>query len=622
MNMYIKINPDKTPVEGYKAFYNSYEHLDGAGLVLDEDVVVVDFDNDVKLAEKIIETTKTKAVKTSKGYHLYFTVPPKLNIKNYIKKTTVCGAKVDYKTGNGGKKQYAIVKLNGVEREIINKDCEKYPVLPLYLYPIKTTEDVLHLSEGNRNATIFKHFSNIRDLNLTNDIDGLLSSCIDFLIDYMDEPLPYEEFESIKNSVTKNESTFTVDEFYKMNSRGVKSLDIDKVVDVVSSKLDCTIYRNILYFRTKDNYYSSNKSLLFNHIKNTTNLKLRSKDDDEIYKTLYKIDKRIDLEIFNMPINLRNKVSISKGEVVRTTNEFTLYFLDVEYKPDCYDEHVDKFIKWFCNYDTELEKLLEEILGHMILTGNKPQYAFFFVANEGKNGKSTFLKMIHNFMGLMASGVSLEQLNTSVDVALLDGVLVNCGDDINNGVIKNSRNFKNLASGDIVVGKKLYRDIYTFKSTATLIFTANEIPKFLDTSGGFERRLVIIPCENTVSEADFDPELEAKLSTERAKSYILNLALIGAQRILQNKKMTIPAKALEMTQEYKIDNNTVVAFMQDQEFMEMNTNSLYMNYKLYCNEENRYPVSKTKFSRELKKLGYEVVVKFVNGKAVRYYAKH
>lgn len=621
MDRYIEIRPDKTPVGNYNSFYTDYKNLNGAGLILDEDVVVVDFDNNPHIAELFIKSYPTRAVKTNRGYHLYYKVPSRVTIKNTNNTTTICGAKVDYKTGFGGKKQYAIVKINGVERETINGDIRDYPYLPEALYPTKTKEDILSLNEGNRNATIFKHFSIIRDMNIVDDIDKLLQGCGLFLSEFMQCPLEEKEFESIINSVLKHEVNFTIDSFYSMDKKGNRTLNIDNIVDFISTKLDCTIYRNILYFRTTDNYYSSNKSLLFNHIKNITNLKLRNKDDEEIYKTLYKIDKRIDNELLNMPINIRNNKSIQNGVMVNTTNAFTLYYIDVDYKPLQYDKYVDNFIKWFCKYDRELEILLEEILGHMILTGNKPQYAFFFIANEGKNGKSTFLKMINSFMGTMASGSSLEELNTPTDVALLDGVLVNCGDDINHGIIKNSRNFKNLASGDMVVGKKLYRDLYNFRPTATLLFSANDMPKFLDTSGGLERRLIMFPCENRVNDNDYDPDLELKLSTDSAKSYILNLALKGADRIIRNKKMSIPSKSLELTQEYKIDNNTVVSFMVDRDFDEQDTNTLFMEYKLFCSEENRYPVSKAKFSREIKKLGYEIVVKRTNNYLLRYYKK-
>ena len=49
---------------------------------------------------------------------------------------------------------------------------------------------------------------------------------------------------------------------------------------------------------------------------------------------------------------------------------------------------------------------------------------------------------------------------------------------------------------------------------------------FRDKTGGIERRLAIIPCDNVVKHADFG--MDEKLSTDNAKSYILNLRFFKA----------------------------------------------------------------------------------------------
>lgn len=629
MNRYIELNSDKTPKTDYNVFYDSFENLENAGLILPEDVVVVDFDSDGELALKILNYYPTRAIKTKRGYHLYFKVPSNISIHNSIKTTTVCGCVVDYKTGCNGKKQYAIVKLNNEPRAVINPEIVDYPVLPLMLHPTKSKIHLLHLEEGNRNSEIFKHFLNVLSLDVVKNntqykSDELLDAIIEILLMFSDEPLDIKELNTIKNSVLQRNDTITpATNFFTEGKNGDLKINLFNVIDFIEEKLNITMYKGVLYFRTNENYYSSDKNLLFNLIRKYTNIRLTSTQDDEIYKQLKKTNNRIDKYIENMPININNNLSIVDGKIVPTEDIFTRFYIDVTYNPLAYDENVDNFLKWACNEEQELIDFLEEILGHIILTSPKPQYAFFFIANEGKNGKSTFFKMLIELFGDMASSTSLEQLESIQDVATLDGKLVNCGDDINNGIIKNSRNFKNLTSGDVVIAKQLYRDIYRFRNVATLLFSANDMPRFLDTSGGMERRLVMFPFKRVVEEDKIDLLLNNKLSTDTAKSYILNLALKGAKRIIERgNKMIIPEQCKNLSVDYVLENNTVLAFLEDfslESGEEIITDAFFSRYKFFCENENRYPVSKTKFSRELKKVGYEVVQKFVGGKSTKYY---
>lgn len=92
--------------------------------------------------------------------------------------------------------------------------------------------------------------------------------------------------------------------------------------------------------------------------------------------------------------------------------------------------------------------------------------------------------------------------------------------------------------------RPIYSTPYRMKNKATLIFTANEMPLFKDKSGGIERRLVLIPCDNVVQKIDF--RIDDKLSTANAKSYLLNLALDGMYRIQSNGGKISKVKLLSL----------------------------------------------------------------------------
>ena len=64
---------------------------------------------------------------------------------------------------------------------------------------------------------------------------------------------------------------------------------------------------------------------------------------------------------------------------------------------------------------------------------------------------------------------------------------------------------------------------------ATLWFSTNDMPTFADKSDGLNRRIVILPFDAKFSpyDPDFDPDIIDKVTTDSAKSYLLNLALRG-----------------------------------------------------------------------------------------------
>lgn len=147
---FIELNNDKSPkTKGKldKITYNSFDNLENAGVLLNDTVVLVDFDNDNKNECRIIDyidtTYPTLKVITTKGVHFYYYLPKNLTLKkkSMIDTITVGGFQVDYKTSA---KQYAVIKLNGKARETNRPlSFENLPELPPLLYPLTKREDNL-----------------------------------------------------------------------------------------------------------------------------------------------------------------------------------------------------------------------------------------------------------------------------------------------------------------------------------------------------------------------------------------------------------------------------------------------------------------------------------------------
>lgn len=604
MLKFLELKDDKQPATSFDTTYTSLDKLDNAGLLLNNKVVVVDFDNDNKNESEIIEYFKqrypTLMIKTTRGYHFYYSKPSDVVIKNGADKITVGGFQIDYKTGT---KSYAIVKLKGKMREANRElSLKDLPALPLEMYPLPKAKNISGLAEGDgRNSALFYHFRLIREQKKDLDINTLSTFINDVVLC---DKLSSKELSTILNSVSELE----------INSNGQYNGDPKDMIsfaEFIVKELDIKIYNYNLYFKDGLNY--SRDKIKLNKAINKY-LKLRRSQMTELEAQLYIYAELIDAkQKFN--VKLRNGV-IVEDNIVEYDCGFTPFYLDVMYKPEAYDQNVDDFLNFICCNRKDMRVVIEEILGHILLVDRFP-HKIFFLTGSGANGKSTFVEMITKFTGELSSHIDIANFDDGTSLVSLVGKLVNVADDVDAIYLEKSKNLKTMASGNTVGARAIYSQPITLKNTATLIFTANEPPVFKDKSDGIGRRLVILPFENKVKERIYN--LDELLSTDNAKSYILNLALAGVKRIYDNKlEMSESKTIVEATKQYYLDNDSVLAYLN--EYPAINNNpitTVYEAYEEFCEDSNLKAVSRVKFSRRLTSLGYNLKSTTMLGKRVR-----
>lgn len=604
MLKFLELKDEKQPVTSFDTTYTSLDKLDNAGLLLNNKVVVVDFDNDNVKEDGIIEYVKahypTLTVKTTRGIHFYYSKPSDVVIKNGADKITVGGFQVDYKTGT---KSYAIVKHKGKMREANRElNLKDLPPLPIMMYPLPKAKNITGLTEGDgRNNALFYHLRLIREQKRDLDINTVATFINDVILG---EKLDNKELTSLITSVSELE--VNVNGQYNGDPKDMISFG-----EFIAKELDVKIYNGSLYFKDGLNY--SRDRIKLNKAINK-HLKLRRSQMTELEAQLYIYADLVDNKQ-NFNVKLRNGV-IVEDNVVEYDCGFTPFFLDVSYDPNAYDKNVDDFINFICCSRNDMRTVIEEILGHILLV-NKFPHKIFFLTGSGANGKSTFVEMITKFTGELSSHVDIANFDDGTSLASLIGKIVNVADDVDAIYLEKSKNLKTMASGNTVGARAIYSQPITLKNTATLIFTANEPPVFKDKSDGIGRRLLIIPFENKVKERIYN--LDELLSTDNAKSYILNLALAGVKRIYDNKLEMSTSETIEQaTTQYYLDNDSVLAYLNDYPAIDNNpVSTIYEAYTEYCEDSNLKAVSLNKFSRRLKSLGYDIKVTKMLNKTVR-----
>ena len=590
MNKYIELNDDKTPKTNFDTIVIDITKIDNAGILLNSNVVLVDFDGDNENEKRIIEHIQTKyptlTVKTDRGVHLYYKRPKELKVSAGADKITVGGFQVDYKTGN---KAYGIVKRHGRERDR-NKaiiDFETLTELPFILYPMPKAKNITGLKDGDgRNNALYAQLRCISNNPKYRNI-RLLEAVAKFINEKIfDTPMGEKEVANIVNSVLKID--VDAQEEYQGDSTNVLELS-----RWVARKFEVKLYKEILYFRDGIKF-SRDENELRRRV--YQKVQLKTTQWKELLSQLEVYAEKITHDDFN--VRIRNGIIVD-DTVVNMDIGFTPFYLDVKYDENSYDKYVDDFINFISNGDKEIRNLIEEILGHTIMINNFP-HKIFVLSGSGNNGKSTFVEMLTAFANNLSSHIDITGFEDGTQVVSLIGKIINIADDIDPNYLEKTKVLKTMASGNTITARAIYSQPVTIKNTATLVFTCNEVPVFKDKTEGIKRRLIIIPFENKVVNKIYD--LDKLLSSENAKSYILRLALDGVNRILTNHMELSKSKKVEDTlREYYIESDSVLGFLEEYEGEIDNTSTieLYNMYDFYCIQNNIKPQSKNKFTRAI-----------------------
>ena len=618
----------KKPVTSFNTFIHAIDadNVNGYGAVLDTETIVVDFDEMSRAAEKLALEFKTLKVNTSRGFHLYFKRPKKLKVANHTGKTTVLGIKVDYKTGT---RSQGTIKLDGQVRQIENEhfmeDMDSLPELPVFLYPTKTRDSLTSLVEGDgRNSALYHHLCNILEQYPDFKHEGILYQIALYINSLVfAEPLEDEERNSVVESVLKKELA--------TNQLYLDENDLNMTAKYLARRLKIHRFQGKLYFyNEKFGSYDCEDNRLRRAVYNS--IELLHKKVNVVLEQFHMVGKQID-DNAKHPVQVGGGYILDNGEPIELEAEFTPLATSTRYNPDAYCERTDKFLDFLTCNDKELRMLVEEVMGHVLLTHEFPHKAFFFTGESGGNGKSTFIELLRGMVGDdLVANVPLEKFDDSTMIHSLSGKLVNLADDIDDSFLEKSGNFKSLVSGDTIAIRPIYSPPFVLKNTATMIFTCNETPKFKDKTGGLSRRIIVIPCENTLKEEEFDMTLKDHLRhDETSRSYALNLAIKGAARLKANgNKFSKVERSERATKDYLLDNDLIAQFFSQHKnitdvFEGQDIKSCYNFFIAWCVDElgeSGDHIQPKAFGRAVKKYT-GLVSKVIKraGKSVRIYEK-
>ena len=282
-----------------------------------------------------------------------------------------------------------------------------------------------------------------------------------------------------------------------------------------------------------------------------------------------------------------------------------LYTLNYAYEPSAECALWHKFLDRVLP-EEEAQQVLAEFIGYCLMPDHRME-KMLWLKGEGQNGKSVTLEVIEALLGSgNVSYLSLSDLtNDAIKRAGIEGKMLNIshesGKDVNPNVLKQ------LASGERVTIERKYKDPREINNYGKFCAAFNIMPR-PEVTGGYFRRLQILPYEITITEEEKDDQLSLKLKDELPG--ILNWVLDAMPELLKRKAFTkseICTKALE---KYLMQSDSVRLFcseMCDSQEYTVTGDSLFRAYRNYCNDSLLRPVGRIKFYNRLETLTHSRV---------------
>lgn len=289
------------------------------------------------------------------------------------------------------------------------------------------------------------------------------------------------------------------------------------------------------------------------------------------------------------------------SQVPHDKDFFCTYQIPVEFDRAC-QHQCDRWLKYLSE-TIQTPAVIDQIqeFAGLCLTRDTRFAKCLFLFGPGADGKSVFIKTLIKLVGEdNTSAVSFAELEKEFNRSAIYNKLLNVSTEVGSKALE-SPYFKAIASGDTISARFLFKDVFFFRPHCKLVFAANRMPRVLDNSDGFFRRILPVEFKQQFIGADADLDLEEKLEAEL--SQIFKWALSGLGRLRKQKTFTDCEETQRLLLDYRRSNNPVLEFLEDRLIIgdkyQTTCKELYTAYRNYCKEGGYFELGRANFFREL-----------------------
>lgn len=245
---------------------------------------------------------------------------------------------------------------------------------------------------------------------------------------------------------------------------------------------------------------------------------------------------------------------------------------------------------------------VQEFVGY-VLTRHTKYEKCLFLYGPGADGKSTFLKILKELVGTEnCAALSFQDLEDQFLRSSLYNKMLNISTEVGSQALE-SQYFKSITSGEPLNASFKHKNSFTFAPYAKLAFAGNRFARVRDNSDGFFRKVLPVRFKHQFLEGDPNRDTDLLEKLRQELSEIFSWAVVGLARLTQQKGFTIAQETNDLIMEYRRLNNPVLCYVEDRcnlgEQYETDKDTIYEDYKKYCEKSKYTSYSKVPFFREL-----------------------
>jgi len=268
-------------------------------------------------------------------------------------------------------------------------------------------------------------------------------------------------------------------------------------------------------------------------------------------------------------------------------------------------------IETYMMNDPEKVEYFHKVLAYIMAPYNYNQCLIYFVG-DGRNGKSTILKVLQDILGPHAVRLNSELLNAKPSpsfkkddaLAATEGKSLFIFNEIDERMQASTQNIKDITEGGrdefnnkiMTVLRPAYSKNYEVNICGTPLIVANSLINFGDWSmlDPVFKRLILVPFDYHIKKED--PTLLNRLAQEYPKIQAWLYLNYFKHKGLRLKEVPRPDDFEKLFNQYRADADIIGMFFEDcivftgKTANEMLRSDLYRMYELYCKANGRHPI--------------------------------
>lgn len=234
----------------------------------------------------------------------------------------------------------------------------------------------------------------------------------------------------------------------------------------------------------------------------------------------------------------------------------------------------------------------------------------------GGNGKSSFYNAIARVMGDYSGSIASDVLitnsrkNKAPEYAELRGKRLVIAAELEEGTRLDTGVVKRLCSTDPIRAEKKFKAPFDFIPSHTTVLYTNHLPKVGTNDKGTWDRLVVVPFKASFRGIKGEIFNYADYLFEHCGGAILTWIIEGARKFIAARyHIEKPECVKQAIREYRQQNDWFHNFIDDRceiggSYAE-GSQTMYSNYRAYCDEVGDYKRSAAEFKNEMLKAGYK-----------------